>query len=173
MATCDGCGMEFTQEEISAYLDKVLCRKCYPKVVAPSAIVRTRQHSPYLAFALAMLLPGAGQAYAGAVGLGYAVLVSTIGLLIASLVGALVVAPRFFVVILLVDAAVIPLVALALGGHAVRLSRQVVAGHRPEPASKRPLFVFLGVGALMFGIAVVVVVGCIVYIVTHAQQILG
>lgn len=155
-ATCDGCGMDFTDEEISAYLDKVLCRKCYPRTISPRALRETKEQSPYMAFALSMLMPGAGHAYAGRLAAAYLLNFAVYVPVMAAAPVAAAHSSFTFLVVLAGLVIVIPLVAVAIAAHAVGVSRRVRGGELPAPRSLRPLLVFMAVGLatlLLVGVA--------------------
>lgn len=163
---CDGCGMDFTADEVSAYLDRVLCPKCQPPI-SLEALRKTPEHSPYMAFALSMIFPGAGHAYAGRLVTAY-VLNAVVNLSVVGLaLGTLAASPRAFLVTVLAIAVVLPLAAIAIATHASKVSLRVRKRELPVPPSLTPLWVFLAVGGFSLAVVAAVLFGCVLYVMSH------
>lgn len=169
---CDGCGMDFTADEVSAYLDRVLCAKCYPPV-SLEALRKTKEHSPYMAFALSMIFPGAGHAYAGRAAAAYVVNAVVNLSVIGLAVGTIAVSPRAFLGAVAAIAVVLPFAAIGIAGHASRLSLRVRKGELPLPASLKPLWIFLGVGAFSLALVAATLFGCLLFMLSRGGGSLG
>ena len=168
MRTCDGCGQDFSADEISAYLDRVLCPKCYPKLDL-AALRKTKQHSPYMALSLSVLIPGAGHVYAGKSGQGWAINLVLMGMVILGFVVTGFVSAVWFLGTLVGVGVLLPAAVIAIGGHAYRVSLRVRKGELPMPESLTPVWVFLGFGILELGVVVLVLIGVIVHLVRSGQ----
>jgi len=166
--TCDGCGQDFSEDEISAYLDRVLCQKCYPKLDL-AALRKTKEHSPYMALSLSVLIPGAGHVYAGKVGLGWTLNIVLMGVVTAGLVASAAISPVWFLGALFGVVVLLPAAVIAIATHSYRVSLRVRKGELPMPESLTPVWVFLAFGLAELGLVGLVLVGAIVYLVRSGQ----
>lgn len=151
----------------------MLCRSCFPRRIRLSDLAETRELSPHMAFALSMLLPGAGHVYAGRRSMGYLLNASvTLGVL-AFLLTALVISPRTFVGAILMAALVVPLLAIAIGRGAYRAAVKERCTPREGPISLAPLWLFMVVGLGLLGLVGVTLISGIAYAMLNGEQLLG
>ncbi len=158
---CDGCGKSVEEAELSALRDRRLCRACFPRKVSLRDLMATKEQSPYMAFALSVLLPGAGHAYAGAVRTAYAINFILYAGLGAVFVLSSEASTRAFIASLMAAIVLIPLVALVLGRDAYRLSARARAAAPGTATSLRPLWIFVAVAIATLLAVGVVLVGCV------------